>query len=112
MSERIITFGEATREAMLEEMRADERVFVYGEDIAKQGGIFGQFAGMKDEFPERVLDTPISETALVGAKPVIDLHFADFIGIAWTRCSTRWPRRTTCSADRPPCRWCCARPTA
>ena len=67
MSERIITFGEATREAMLEEMRADERVFVYGEDIAKQGGIFGQFAGMKDEFPERVLDTPISETALVGA---------------------------------------------
>ena len=35
MSERIITFGEATREAMLEEMRADERVFVYGEDIAK-----------------------------------------------------------------------------
>ena len=66
-------------------------VFVYGEDIAKQGGIFGQFAGMKDEFPERVLDTPISETALVGAgvgaaiagaKPVIDLHFADFIGIA------------------------------
>ena len=91
MSERIITFGEATREAMLEEMRADECVFVYGEDIAKQGGIFGQFAGMKDEFPERVLDTPISETALVGAgigaaiagaKPVIDLHFADFIGIA------------------------------
>lgn len=91
MSERIITFGEATREAMFEEMRADERVFVYGEDIAKQGGIFGQFAGMKDEFPERVLDTPISETALVGAgvgaaiagaKPVIDLHFADFIGIA------------------------------
>ena len=76
---------------MFEEMRADERVFVYGEDIAKQGGIFGQFAGMKDEFPERVLDTPISETALVGAgvgaaiagaKPVIDLHFADFIGIA------------------------------
>ncbi len=91
MSERVITFGEATREAMVEEMRADESVFVYGEDIAKQGGIFGQFAGLKDEFGDRVLDTPISETALVGAgvgaaiagaKPVIDLHFADFIGIA------------------------------
>lgn len=89
--ERLITFGEATREAMAEEMRADERVFVYGEDIAKQGGIFGQFAGLKEEFGDRVLDTPISETALVGAgvgaaiagaKPVIDLHFADFIGIA------------------------------
>lgn len=91
MSERVISFGEATREAMAEEMRADGSVFVYGEDIAKQGGIFGQFAGLKDEFGERVLDTPISETALVGAgvgaalagaKPVIDLHFADFIGIA------------------------------
>ncbi len=91
MSERVITFGEATREAMIEEMRADESVFVYGEDIAKQGGIFGQFAGLKDEFGDRVLDTPISETALVGAgvgaalagaKPIIDLHFADFIGIA------------------------------
>ena len=92
MSEqRLITFGEATREAMIEEMRADDRVFVYGEDIAKQGGIFGQFAGLKDEFGDRVLDTPISETALVGAgvgaaiagaRPVIDLHYADFIGIA------------------------------
>lgn len=90
MSDRIITFGEATREAMAEEMKADDRVFIYGEDIAKQGGIFGQFEGLADEFPGRVLDTPISETALVGAgvgaalvgaKPVIDLHFADFIGI-------------------------------
>ncbi|MGX7196069.1 alpha-ketoacid dehydrogenase subunit beta [Enterococcus olivae] len=90
MSERLITFSEATREAMIEEMRADKGVFVFGEDIAKQGGIFGQFAGLKDEFGERVKDTPISETALVGAgvgaaiagsKPVIDLHFADFIGI-------------------------------
>ncbi|EOT27942.1 alpha-ketoacid dehydrogenase subunit beta [Enterococcus saccharolyticus] len=90
MSDRIITFSEATREAMIEEMRADKRVFVFGEDIAKQGGIFGQFTGLKDEFGERVKDTPISETALVGAgvgaaiagsKPIIDLHFADFIGI-------------------------------
>ncbi|MBT1170938.1 alpha-ketoacid dehydrogenase subunit beta [Bifidobacterium sp. SO4] len=87
---RIITFCQATKEAMTEEMRADPDVFVYGEDIVKQGGIFGQFAGLHDEFGDRVLDTPISETALVGAgvgaamagaKPVIDLHFADFIGI-------------------------------
>ncbi|WP_140494602.1 alpha-ketoacid dehydrogenase subunit beta [Bifidobacterium sp. UTBIF-78] len=87
---RNITFCQATKEAMAEEMRADPDVFVYGEDIVKQGGIFGQFAGLHDEFGDRVLDTPISETALVGAgvgaamagtKPVIDLHFADFIGI-------------------------------
>ncbi|MFZ2671641.1 alpha-ketoacid dehydrogenase subunit beta [Jeotgalibaca porci] len=90
MSKRIITFSEATKEAMIEEMRADPNVFVFGEDIAKQGGIFGQFTGLKEEFGNRVKDTPISETALVGAgvgaalagsKPVIDLHFADFIGI-------------------------------
>ena len=90
MSSRELSFAKATREAMIEEMKRDESVFLYGEDIVKQGGIFGQFAGMQQLFPERVLDTPISETALVGAgvgaalagaKPVIDLHFADFIGI-------------------------------
>lgn len=90
MTKRILTFSEATKEAMVEEMRKDQDVFVFGEDISKQGGIFGQFTGLKEMFGDRVKDTPISETALVGAgvgaalagsKPVIDLHFADFIGI-------------------------------
>jgi pyruvate dehydrogenase E1 component beta subunit len=63
-----------------------------GEDIAKQGGIFGQFKGLPEEFGlERVRDTPISEAALVGAgvgaaltgtRPVVDMHFADFITCA------------------------------
>lgn len=88
---RNITFSEATLEAMQEEMRRDERVFLMGEDIASQGGIFGQFKGLPKEFGlERVRDTPISETAIVGAGigaalagavPVIDMHFADFIGV-------------------------------
>ncbi|USG65604.1 alpha-ketoacid dehydrogenase subunit beta [Brevibacillus ruminantium] len=88
---RNITFSQATLEAMQEEMRRDERVFIMGEDIASQGGIFGQFKGLPKEFGlERVRDTPISETALVGAGvgaalagavPVIDMHFADFIGV-------------------------------
>ncbi|EST54270.1 TPP-dependent acetoin dehydrogenase complex, E1 protein subunit beta [Brevibacillus panacihumi W25] len=88
---RNLSFSQATLEAMLEEMRRDERVFIMGEDIAKQGGIFGQFQGLPKEFGyERVRDTPISETALVGAGigaalagavPVIDMHFADFIGV-------------------------------
>ncbi|MCK9905211.1 alpha-ketoacid dehydrogenase subunit beta, partial [Frankia sp. Cpl3] len=79
-------------EAMREEMRRDQRVFLMGEDIASQGGIFGQFKGLPKEFGlERVRDTPISETAIVGAGvgaalagavPVIDMHFADFIGVA------------------------------
>jgi len=74
---------------MQEEMRRDPSVFLMGEDIAKQGGIFGQFKGLPQEFGfERVRDTPISEAALVGAgvgaaltgsRPVVDMHFADFI---------------------------------
>ncbi|WP_319402473.1 alpha-ketoacid dehydrogenase subunit beta [uncultured Anaeromusa sp.] len=89
---RKISFSEATLEAMREEMRHDETVFVMGEDIARQGGIFGQFKGLPQEFGlERVRDTPISETAIVGAglgsalngcRPVIDMHFADFLGVA------------------------------
>lgn len=88
---RNISFSQATLEAMQEEMRRDERVFIMGEDIASQGGIFGQFKGLPKEFGlERVRDTPISETALVGAGigaalagavPVVDMHFADFIGV-------------------------------
>jgi pyruvate dehydrogenase E1 component beta subunit len=76
---------------MAEEMRRDPNVFVMGEDIARQGGIFGQFKELPKEFGvERVIDTPISETAIVGAgvgaalngmRPVVDMHFADFIGV-------------------------------
>ncbi|MBW6395175.1 MAG: alpha-ketoacid dehydrogenase subunit beta [Thermus sp.] len=89
---RQITFAEATREAMEEEMARDPRVFLMGEDIAKQGGIFGQFKGLPERFGlERVRDTPISEptlvgaalgAALVGARPVLDIHFADFLLLA------------------------------
>lgn len=79
-------------EAMVEEMERDERVFIMGEDIARQGGIFGQFKGLAERFGhERVRDTPISETAIVGAgvgaalagmRPVVDMHFVDFITVA------------------------------
>ena len=91
MTVKNITFSQATLEAMDEEMSRDERVFVMGEDIARQGGIFGQFRGLPDKFGlERVRDTPISETtiigsavgaALAGMRPVADMHFADFIGV-------------------------------
>lgn len=88
---REITFSQATLEAMDEEMTRDETVFVMGEDIARQGGIFGQFRGLPDKFgTDRVKDTPITETAIVGAavgaalagmRPVADMHFADFMGV-------------------------------
>jgi pyruvate/2-oxoglutarate/acetoin dehydrogenase E1 component len=84
-----LTFTEATLAAMREEMARDPLVFVIGEDMALQGGVFGQFKGLPEQFGvERVLDTPISETSIVGAavgaalcgaRPVVDMHFADFI---------------------------------
>ena len=87
---RKITFAQATLEAMAETMAKDDKIFVMGEDLARQGGIFGQFKGLPAQFPGRVIDTPISETfiigggvgaALAGARPVVDMHFADFIGV-------------------------------
>lgn len=89
---KTITFSQATLEAMQEEMRRDESVFVLGEDIVRQGGIFGQFKGLPAEFGDRIIDTPISETAIVGAsvgaalagmRPVADMHFADFVGVCF-----------------------------
>ena len=88
---RNVTFSVATQEAMREEMQRDSKVFLMGEDIARQGGIFGQFKDLATEFgAERVRDTPISETAIIGGgvgaalagmRPVVDMHFADFIGV-------------------------------
>jgi len=66
--ERIISYREALREAMCQEMRRDPRVFLMGEDIGVYGGAFGVSAGMQAEFgPERVRETPISETGFTGA---------------------------------------------
>ncbi len=91
-AERELTYAEATREAMQEEMRRDPTVWLLGEDIALQGGIFGQFQHLPQEFGfERVVDTPISEAAIVaaavgaaltGTRPVVDIHFADFLTCA------------------------------
>lgn len=88
---REITFSQATLEATAEEMSRDESIFVMGEDIARQGGIFGQFKGLPQQFGfDRIRDTPISETAIMGAgigaalagmRPVVDMHFADFMGV-------------------------------
>ena len=85
---RELTFAEALGEAMLEEMSKDPTIFTYGEDIAKQGGIFGAYKSLLGKFPNRVIDTPISEevllgsalgAALAGMRPVAEFHFADFL---------------------------------
>src|SRR4029079_7138845 len=80
---------EAIREALAEEMRRDPKVFVLGEDVGAYGGAFGVTQGLFEEFGElRVIDTPISESAIVGIsigaslrgyRPVAEMQFADFI---------------------------------
>ena len=63
-----VTFLEAIGRALADEMRADDRVFLMGEDVGRYGGSFGVSRGLLDEFgPERVRDTPLSESAFVGA---------------------------------------------
>lgn len=91
MTDRIISCTEALAEALAEEMERDETIFIIGEDLTAHDGIFGQFKGLNLKFPGRVIDTPISETAIVGAgvgaaltgmRPLVDLHFADFFTTA------------------------------
>lgn len=84
-----ITYSKAINQALEEEMRRDENVILYGQDVAVWGGIFKVTEGLLEKFgPERVFDTPISENVLVGAgvgaatmglRPVVELQFADFI---------------------------------
>lgn len=85
---REITFAEAICEAIREEMERDPTIFTYGEDIAKQGGIFGTYKCILGKFKDKIIDTPISEeviygsavgAALAGARPVVEFHFADFV---------------------------------
>src|ERR1700730_13580874 len=86
---RTITYAQAIKEAIAEEMRRDPSVILYGEDVATFGGIFKITTGLKEEFgEERVFDTPISENAIVGAgvgaaitglRPIVELQFADFL---------------------------------
>jgi 2-oxoisovalerate dehydrogenase E1 component beta subunit len=88
-----VTYLDAIREALAEEMRRDPKVFVLGEDVGAYGGAFGVTQGLYEEFGEaRVVDTPISESAIVGIsigaalrgyRPVAEMQFADFISCAF-----------------------------
>lgn len=88
---RILTGNKAMAEAIALEMERDPSVFVLGEDIGNYGGIFGSTQGLIEKFgAQRVLDTPISETAFIGAaigaaaegmRPVAELMFVDFFGV-------------------------------
>jgi pyruvate dehydrogenase E1 component beta subunit len=89
---REISYLEAVREAMTQEMERDSRVFLIGEDIGEYGGAFQVTYGMLEKFgPERILDTPITELALTGAavgaaligmRPIAEIMFMDFTTLA------------------------------
>ena len=94
----LITMREAIRLAIQEEMRADPSVVVFGEDVAAAGGVFKVTDGLLAEFGEaRVRDTPIAETAILGAatgaaavglRPVVEIMFAEFFGVAIDQLTT------------------------
>ncbi len=103
----VLTYLEAIRQGLWEEMERDERVFLLGEDIGVYGGAFKVTEGFLERFgEERVIDTPISEAAIVGAaigaalvglRPVAEMQFIDFISIAFdqltnfaAKCRYRW----------------------
>ncbi|MGD0152288.1 MAG: alpha-ketoacid dehydrogenase subunit beta [Thermacetogeniaceae bacterium] len=86
-----MTYAEAIRDGMRQEMKRDHNVYLYGEDVGIFGGCFGVTAGLFQEFgPERVIDTPITETAIVGSavgaaaaglRPIAEIMFVDFMGV-------------------------------
>jgi pyruvate/2-oxoglutarate/acetoin dehydrogenase E1 component len=91
-NQRQLTFAEALREALHEEMSRDDRIFVIGEDVGKWGGVFRVTEGLYEKFgPQRAVDTPISEegftglavgAAMTGLHPVVEIMFGDFITLA------------------------------
>lgn len=89
---REITVAEAIREALTEEMERNPEVFVFGEDVGAFGGCFGVTTGLYDKFPDRVIDTMIAETGILGIacgaaysgmKPVPEIMFSDFFSVCF-----------------------------
>lgn len=101
------TYLEAVREALIEEMESDDRVFIMGEDIAVYGGAFKVTEGMLERFgADRVIDTPIAEAGMIGAavgaalmdrRPIVEIQFLDFLSCGFdaltnfaAKCHYRW----------------------
>jgi len=115
--ERILTYAQALNEALREEMVRDQSVVLLGEDIGEYGGIFTVTRGLLEEFGrERVIDTPISEGAIVGSalglaltgyRPVVELMFVDFVFVASDQLFNHVGKARTSPADSALCRsWC------
>src|SRR5215469_13827707 len=98
----VITYREAVAEGIARELRRDQAVVCFGEDIGKAGGVFKTTQGLFDEFgPERIWDTPISEQAILGlamgaamtgVRPVAEIMFSDFFAVCWDYLANEIPK--------------------
>ncbi len=105
-----VTYREAINQALRDAMQADENVILLGEDIGTAGGSFKITEGLRDQFgPDRVMDTPISETgfvgasigmALVGFRPVAEMMFSDFAAVAFDQIVNEAPKYLFMSAGQ------------
>jgi pyruvate/2-oxoglutarate/acetoin dehydrogenase E1 component len=105
-----LTYREAVRDALVNAMRADDDVFIMGEDIAEMGGSMGVTQGMLDEFgPERVRNTPISEMAIVGTgigaamqgmRPVVEIMYQDFLTLSMEQLVNQAAKHRTMSGGQ------------
>lgn len=105
-----LTYREAVREALSDELRSDPHVLVLGEDVADAGGVFKTTQGLVEEFGlKRVIDTPISETGFVGAafgmaitglRPVVEIMFSDFLGVCHDQISNSMAKYRYMSGGR------------
>ncbi len=105
-----VTYLEAIREAQARALARDERVFIYGQDVATFGGAFKATKGLAKEYPGRVLDSPISEDAQIGMaigatiegmRPIVEMQFADFSSVAFSQIVNQaatqfWRTQTPC----------------
>ena len=110
-----VTFLEAIRQGIFEEMEKDERVFVIGEDVGIYGGAFKVTEGLLDRFgSKRVIDTPISEAPLSGLsrcshdgmRPIAEMQFIDFISCGFDQLTNARPK-CVIVGDKA-CQWSCA----
>ena len=89
-----ITYLEAIREAQARALAEDPRVFIYGQDVGAFGGAFKATKNLAEEFPGRVIDSPISEDAIIGLaigaaidgmRPIVEMQFADFSAVGFNQ---------------------------
>ncbi len=108
-TQKSLTYAKAVNEALRRALAEDDRCLIYGEDVGKPGGVFGVTRGLKDDFGDRVFDTPISETAIlgsalgaamVGMRPIVEIMWIDFSLVAMDQIFNQIAKMRYISAGR------------